>query len=110
MRCRARQGHRARMGESVRFERLTRTAREKNSSMLASCAMCAETCLKTMKWRGKRSRICQNILKWLSIPSEVMKGCSDSGAFVSLQGWHQQQQQQGGKSGAYKPLSGTHES
>ena len=44
MRCRARQGHRARMGESVRFERLTRTAREKNSSTLASCAMCAETC------------------------------------------------------------------
>ena len=29
-----------------------------------------ETCLKTTKWRGKRSRNSQNILKWLSMPSK----------------------------------------
>ena len=46
------------------------TAREKYCSTLASCGMCDETCLKTTKWRGKRSRNSQNILKWLSMPSK----------------------------------------
>ena len=51
------------------------TAREKYCSMLASCAMCEETCSKTMKWSGKRKRMSHMSLKWLTMPSLVMYGC-----------------------------------
>ena len=69
-------GKRARARQLLSWTPVHYTAREKYCSTLASCAMCEDTCLKTMKWSGKRKRMS---LKWLTMPS-LMYGWMVSGA------------------------------
>ena len=42
--------------------------------------MCEDTCLKTIKWSGKRERMSHMSLKWLTMPSLMMYGWMVSGA------------------------------